>query len=175
MGGPTRIPFDEPTDHALGRSQGGFGTKVHLVCDGGGTLLAVALTAGQAHESRSLGPVLLRARRPIRKGRARWPKKVAGDKGYSYPGLRAWLRRRHIDPVIPTRKNQSPDPNFDARTYRKRNIIERMIGWFKECRALGTRYDKLAVNYTALWIIANIHRLLKKRRRVLQTGLSEAT
>src|SRR5258708_4019756 len=26
----------EPTDHALGRSRGGFGTKVHLVCDGSG-------------------------------------------------------------------------------------------------------------------------------------------
>jgi hypothetical protein len=41
--------------------------------------------------------------------------------------------------------------------------------------ALGTRYDKLAVNYIALWIVANIHRLLKKRLRFLQTGLSETT
>ncbi|VTR93390.1 Transposase OS=Singulisphaera acidiphila (strain ATCC BAA-1392 / DSM 18658 / VKM B-2454 / MOB10) GN=Sinac_3683 PE=4 SV=1: DDE_Tnp_1_2 [Gemmata massiliana] len=77
--------------------------------------------------------------------------------------------------MIPTRKNQSPDPTFEEQTYRKRNIIERMIGWFKECRALGTRYDKLAVNYVALWMVANIHHLLKKRLCFLQTGLSETT
>ena len=35
---------DEPEDHALGRSQGGFGTKVHLVSDGHGIPLAVTLT-----------------------------------------------------------------------------------------------------------------------------------
>ena len=35
--------MQEPQDHALGRSQGGFGTKVHLVCDGHGIMLAVWL------------------------------------------------------------------------------------------------------------------------------------
>jgi transposase len=174
-GGPERTRLDEPTDHALGRSRGGFGAEVHLVCDGEGTLLAVPFTAGQAHESRSLGSVLLRARRPARNGRPRWPKNVAGDKGPSYPGIRVGRHRHHIDSVIPTRTNQSPDPNFDKRTHRKRNVIERMVGGFKECRALGTRDDKLAVNYAALWIVANIHRLLKKRLRLLQTGLSERT
>lgn len=159
----------------MGRSQGGFGTKTHLVCDGRGTLLAIRLTAGQKHESKSLQPVLQQARRPRHKGRPRWPKRVAGDKGYSYPGIRNWLRRHHIKSVIPTRKNQMSDPNFDKQTYRKRNVIECMIGWFKECRALGTRYDKLAVNYVALWMVANIHRLLKKRLRFLQTALSERT
>jgi hypothetical protein len=29
------------------------------------------------------------------------------------------------------------------------------------------------VNYVALWMVAIIHYLLRKRRRVLQTGLSE--
>jgi transposase len=89
--------------------------------------------------------------------------------------VRNWLRRHHIGSVIPTRKNQPADPNFDKQTYRKRNIIERMVGWFKECRALGTRYDKLAVNYVALWVVANIHRLLRKRLKYLKCGLSETT
>ena len=42
---------DEPADHALGRSRGGFGSKFHLVTDGNGTPLAVEVTAGQVHES----------------------------------------------------------------------------------------------------------------------------
>jgi transposase len=165
----------EPPDHALGRSKGGFGTKVHLVCSSGGILLAVIVTPGQRHESQALAEVLGRARRPRRAGRRRWPSKVAGDKGYSYTAIRAWLRRHHIEPVIPTRKNQTREEGFDQASYRQRNIIERVVGWFKECRALGTRYDKLAVNYVALWIIANIHYLLKKYTIALGKGLSETT
>lgn len=159
----------------MGRSRGGFGTKVHLVCDSSGTLLAILVGPGQEHDSKALEPVLERARRPRRVGRPRWPKKVAGDKGYSYPRVRGWLRRHHIGSVIATRKDQPPDPNFDKKTYRKRNIIERVVGWFKECRALGTRYDKWAVNYVALWVVANIHRLLRKQLTYLKNGLSETT
>lgn len=138
------------------------------MCDGRGTVLAVLLTGGQRHESSAFEPVMTRARRPPRGGRRRWPRKLAGDKGYTYPRVRDWLRRHHIGAVIPTRSNQTPDPHFDRPSYRQRNIIERVIGWFKECRALGTRYDKLAVNYLALWVVANIHRLLRKRLRYLK-------
>ena len=157
----------------MGRSQGGFGTKLHAVCTAGGLLLAVFVTPGQRHESQAFEVVLYRARRPRRTGTKRWPAKLAGDKGYSYPGIRAWLRRHHIEDVIPTRTDQTPDPDFDQASYRQRNIIERMLGWFKECRALGTRYDKLAVNYVALWIVANIHFLLRKYELWLGNRLSE--
>lgn len=73
----------EPADHTLGRSRGGLGTKLHLVVDGSGIPLAAAVTAGQAHESKSLGAVLesVRLRRPGR-GRPRHrPRRLAGDKG----------------------------------------------------------------------------------------------
>jgi transposase len=163
----------EPLDHALGRSRGGYGTKVHLVCDSHGVVLAVFVTAGQRHESKAFEPVMFRARRPRLAGRKRWPRRLAGDKGYSYPRVRRWLGRHHIEDVIPTRADQPRDEDFDRATYRRRNIIERVVGWFKECRALGTRYDKLAVNYVAQWIVAIIHWLIRKRRKKLQMGLSE--
>jgi transposase len=175
LGGSKRTQVDEPKDHALGRSRGGFGTKVHLVCDSSGAILAIWLTAGQRHDSQGFAPVMGRARRPRQMGRSRWPQRLAGDKGYTYPAVRGWLRRHRIGAVIPTRSDQPSDPNFDRRTYRRRNIIERVVGWFKECRALGTRYDKLAVNYIALWVIANIHRLLRKRLRFLKIEFSETT
>src|SRR5262245_54008810 len=152
LGGPPALQLAEPEGHALGRSRGGFGTKAHLVCDSRGTVLAVWVTAGQRHESKAVEQVMGRARRPRRAGKRRWPEKAAGDKGYSYAGVRGWLRRRHIEPVTPTRKDQPRDEAFDKATYRRRNVIERAVGWFKWCRALATRYDKLAVNYGALWI-----------------------
>jgi transposase len=155
---PTEV--EEPEDHALGYSRGGFGTKAHLVCDGRGTVLAVHVTPGQRHESKAFEPTMRRAYLPRRRGRRRWPRRLAGDKGYSYPRIRRWLGRRRIGGVIPTRKDQPRDPNFDKDEYRKRNIIERVVGWAKESRRLLSRFEKLAVNYLAFWIIASMVRLL---------------
>jgi len=86
--------------------------------------------------------------RPRRIG---WPVQLAGDKGYSYDSLRGFLHACGIDPVIPRRANQ-PRPkheHFDKKTYRQRCHIEQNIGWLKECRRLGTRYEKLALNFLA--------------------------
>ncbi len=151
----------------MGRSRGGFSTKTHLVSDSHGIVLAVFVTAGQRHDSKGFQPVMARARRPRRAGRPRWPEREAGDKGYSYKPVRRWLRRHHIKPVIPTRKDQPRDEGFEKETYRRRNIVERAVGWFKWCRSLATRYDKLAVNYTALWTIADIQYLLRTYPEVL--------
>jgi transposase len=154
--------MQEPPDHALGRSRGGFGTKTHLVCDSNGVILAVWATGGQRHETQGFEQVMDRAQRPRQTGQQRWPDQGAGDKGYSYGRVRDWLKRRHIEPVIPTRDDQPCQEDFDKASYRRRNIIERAVGWFKWCRALAFRFDKLAVNYVALWIIANIQFLLGK-------------
>jgi len=151
---------EEPQDHALGYSRGGYSTKVHLLCDSQGTVVGIHLTPGQRHECKAFEPTMQRVYLSRRRGQRRWPRRLAGDKGYSYPRIRQWLRRRRIDQVIPTKKNQPRDPNFDQDEYRKRNIIERVIGWSKECRRLLSRFEKLAVNYLAFWIIASLVRLL---------------
>ena len=133
-----------------------------LVCTRRGLLLGVFLTPGQRQECRAFAPAMgavLTARRRPR----RWPRHLAGDKGYSFPSVRRWLTRRRIRPVIPTRSNQPREPTFNKRRYRQRNVIERVVGWYKEGRALGTRYDKLAVNYLALWLVAMTENLLRRR------------
>jgi transposase len=153
--------MQEPPDHALGRSRGGFGTKVHLVCDSHGFIVAIHVTAGQTHESKGFEPTMARQLLRRRRGQGRWPDHLAGDKGYSYPRIRRWCRRRRIGTVIPTRKDQPREAGFDKARYRRRNIIERVIGWYKEYRALGTRHEKLAVNYVALWLVAMMEKSLK--------------
>jgi Transposase DDE domain len=136
-------------------------------------VLAVWATPGQRHESQAFSIVLLRAKRRRWTGHSRWPQQLAGDKGYSYPTIRRWLQRHHIGAVIPSRHNQPREEAFDRATYRRRNLIERVVGWYKECRALGTRYEKLAVNYVALWIVALIDKLVHKYPLQLQPELSE--
>lgn len=91
--------------------------------------------------------------------RVGWPLKAAGDKGYSYPGVRRWLERRCIDAVIPQRSDQVRHEGrlrLDKRTYRKRSRVENRVGWLKENRRIGTRYDKLAVNFQAFLDLAII-------------------
>jgi transposase len=39
-------------------------------------------------------------------------------------------------------------------------VVERLIGWLKECRRVATRYEKLAVNFLAMLKIALIVRYL---------------
>lgn len=169
LGGPRPAQLEEPPEHALGYSRGGFGTKVQLLVTGRGIALGIYVTPGQQHESTAFKPLMRRVLLPRRRGVPYWPAKLAGDKGFSYPHIRRWLRRRHIEPVIPTRKDQPREESFDKASYRKRNLIERVVGWFKECRALGTRSEKLAVDYVTLWMIAMIEKDLqygqKKPRR----------
>jgi transposase len=93
----------------------------------------------------------------------RWPVKVAGDKGYSYQTVRDFLIGHGIEPVIPWKSNQTPPPDerLDKRTYRKRSRIECAVGWLKECRRLGTRYDKLANSFTAFAKLAIMLKYLR--------------
>jgi len=165
--------MQEPPDHALGRSRGGFSTKIHIVCDSHGVIVAIHVTAGQRHESKAFEPTMARRLFHRRKGSRRWPRRLAGDKGYSYPRIRRWCRRRQVEAVIPTRKNQPRDEKFDKGTYKRRNIVERVVGWYKEYRRLGTRYEKLAVNYVALWMVAIIEKLLKRYSKRLKTTMSD--
>lgn len=159
-GGP-----EEPPDHALGRSRGGFGTKLHLVCDSRGNPIAFDITPGQKHESTAFEEVLNAVRIPQRVGPPRRrPRRLAGDKGYAYRRVRAWLRSRRIRAVIPHAPHQEgkiPPSGFDPETYRRRNIIERCVGWLKEWRRIGTRFEKLAVNFMGMLKLAVISRYFK--------------
>ena len=118
--------------------------------DGGGAPLGALVTAGQAHESTSFEALMDTVRIGRRRRR---PDAVAGDKGYSYPRIRAWLSRRAIEAVIPTRRDQ-PRRRLNKRKYRRRNVVERCIGWLKGCRRVATRYEKRALNFRAMVVIA---------------------
>ena len=145
----------EPTDHALGRSRGGFGTKLSLVCTSRGHPLAAHVAPGQQHDLKAFEAVMDASRR------ISTPRRLAADKAYSTPWVRHWLRQRRIQPVIPTRSDQPVEHDFDRRAYRKRNVIERLVGWLKESRRVATRFDKLAIHYLAFVRLAMALRLLK--------------
>jgi transposase len=138
-----------------------------MVTDGRGLPLAIEATPGQAHESTQFETLMqaVRITQPLGRPRSR-PKRVAGDKGYSFDRIRAWLRRHAIGAVIPQRSNEATRHRgrpleFDREAYRRRSVIECCVGWLKECRRIATRFEKLALNFLAMAKVAIIQRILR--------------
>jgi transposase len=145
-------------EQALGRSQGGFSSKLYLRAEGGGKPMTLLLTAGQQHEQPQFEPLMERgAVKRAGRGRPRIrPRRVAGDKAYSSGIVRRYLRRRGIGAVIPRKANERHSGRFDRAAYRERNQVERLINRLKQFRRVATRYEKLAISYLSMVTIAAI-------------------
>jgi transposase len=136
------------TGQALGRSRGGFSTKIHLKVDLDGLPLAFHLTEGQASDSPQfeilldLGPDIT-------------PRAAVGDKGYDAKANRTAARNRSICPVIPFKSTARNRPTFFPKAlYRARARIEQLIGKLKRFKRIALRCEKTAQNYASFVALA---------------------
>lgn len=125
------------------------------------------MTAGQVHESTVLDTLLYQADQDLYDAQGDpvpWPVALAGDKGYRADWIDDYVLALEIRPVIPSKANEDRDARpvaFDRDQYRRRNIVERLIGWLKESRRVFARFEKTARNYLGMIKMAFIHRYLR--------------
>src|SRR6185369_3110696 len=102
---------------AVGRSRGGFTTKLHAVVSERGELIRYLVTGGEVAD-------ITQARALVRhRGLA-----VVGDRAYDSDALVAHIQALGGRAVIPSKRNRRQPRPLDKASYRERNVIERWFG-----------------------------------------------
>ena len=130
---------------SLGRSRGGFSTKIHLVTDALGNALRFRLTGGERND-------ITQAEALVEGFSAEY---VIADKGYDSEAFVARLKGRASEAVIPSRATNKVQREIDTHLYKERHLIENQIGKLKHFRRVFSRFDKLAKNYLSFIYFAS--------------------
>jgi transposase len=127
------------------------GSKLHLVCDGGGLPLTAVVTAANVTDTTMFQAVvddIPPVRTPSGRRRTR-PGEVHADKGYDSAANRAYLRRRGINSRIARRGIES-----STRLGRHRWRVERSLSWLSCFRRLQVRWDRDSGRFFAFVLVA---------------------
>jgi transposase len=122
---------------ALGRSRGGFSTKIHVSVDGVGNPLRLILTPGQAGDSPQAARLLAGLS----------PERVIGDRAYDTNDLRQQLADQGAEAVIPAHPRRTEPVAYDTHWYKERHLVECFINKIKHVRRVFSRFEKLDSRY----------------------------
>lgn len=130
----------------MGRSRGGFGTKIHGVVNPLGHPVVLKSTGAEAADSPHRPGLIAGIQTDA----------VLADKGYDSDANRRAIRARGAVPCIPPRKNRTTAIEYDRHLYKERNVVERYFGRIKQYRRVATRFDKKAANFLGFVWVASI-------------------
>ena len=138
-------------EQALGRSSGGFGSKIHVNVDALGNPLRFILTAGQRHD-------VTQAEALIEGYEFEY---AIADKAYDSEDLLDVIAEKEATAVIPPRSNRKETREYDKHMYKERHLVECFINKIKWYRRIFSRFDKLARRYLAFLHLAGAFILLR--------------
>lgn len=140
------VPLDQQECEGLGRSVGGYTSKIHALIDALGYPLKFIVTSGARHDVTQAQLLTVDL----------FNSKLLADKAYESHDFRMHLKDRNCVPVIPFKSNAlNPEP-YDKDLYKERNHVERFFLRIKYFRRLFTRFDKKLLSYKAFLTIAGI-------------------
>ena len=122
---------------ALGRSKGGFTTKIHAVVDALGNPLEFSLTSGQRHDITQADFLTKDLKGDF----------LLADKGYDSNAFIKNITQKGFISVIPSRKNRKQPRNYDDFLYQDRSRIECFFSKIKHFRRIFSRFDKCANSF----------------------------
>jgi transposase len=140
-------------NQALGRSRGGFSTKLHVRVNADGNPIAVSVTPGQAHD--------VTAYEELMDQRDSDPGALLADKAYDSDAIRQDLRDRGASAEIPTKHNRVVQHSVEKALYALRARVEHCVGHLKEQRRIATRYDKTASSYIGFVLVGCLRRWIR--------------
>ena len=126
-----------PESNAIGRSRGGFTTKLHAVVSLEGKPIEIRLTPGQRHEATVAEELLDFVHGDH----------CIADGGYDADRILRAAQQRDLKPVIPSSKCRKRKRRIDRDLYGLRYRVEVFFHSLKRFRRIATRYDKTAVCY----------------------------
>jgi transposase len=139
--------------NALGRSRGGFSTKINARTNAEGLPIGIVITPGQAHDVTAFPALMHESDHD--------PEQMLGDKGYDSAAVRQDVEKRGGEAVIPTTASRKIQRTVDKAIYALRNRIERFFNRLKNSRRVATRYDKLSESFVAFVLLAGIRTWIK--------------
>jgi transposase len=128
---------DSQDQEALGRSRGGFTTKIHALVDSLGNPLKFTLTPGQKHDITQADSLVQNLENTM----------LLADKGYDSNALVQRLEEKKCIVVIPPKKNRKFKRDYDEHVYKERHLIECFFGKIKHFRRVFSRFDKTATAF----------------------------
>ena len=132
-------------DQALGRSKGGFTTKIHAMVDALGNPLRFILTGGERHEIMTAEALI----EGINKSN------ILADKAYDCDAFRQKVEEQECEHTIPPRKNRKKPYKYDRHTYVERHLIECFFSKLKQFRRVFSRFDKMKITFQAFIDLAS--------------------
>ena len=130
---------------SLGRSRGGFSTKLHAVVDALGNPLRLLLTPGQAADISS-GESLVSGY---------CAQQVIADKAYDGDALVAFIEDTGAIGVIPPRSGRRHPRDYDSHLYKERHLVECFFNKLKYYRRVFSRFDKTDECYLGFATLAS--------------------
>lgn len=132
--------------HAIGKSRGGSGTKIHALVDALGYPIDVLLTGANVHDS-------VPAAEFIQGKKSQY---FIGDRAYDSNAIREAVSLNGAEAIIPSHGRRFHVFQFDKHIYKERHLVECFFQKIKSWRRIATRYEKTITMFQGMVYIACI-------------------